>query len=447
MTQPVGEGNYGVIPRIDSIVANINNTNSNVQSVSNSLEQLRNTIQSRMSNCITSSPQRVNVEISNGTVTLKAGSTVIFPYGTEQPSLQIGDELNGGQIQDISYDTEKLFYLVRYDSDVTNNYSGHANDNVSIFVTSNSTLVYENGTGCFSGTSRPSLQTYNTWYDINQNTITRYTDSGDVQFSGLSFPICTGVLVQNTGVTKITNIYNLFGIMGSTVFANKNIKALVPNGLNSDGSLNSIEVETQYVTTNTRTWSVGAGQTQYAFISASSGDIQYIASYYFEQSYVPDFQGHILWYNLYDNTMYWQNNDNVWTKVNVIKVANLNNSSNYTDGKIDTISDIKNTFRYVDYNNHPQLIETYVNGTSWYRVYSDGFCEQGGYIPNGNANVTVTFLRRFKDTNYTSLCSSITSNNGVAANGSVGVKNTNTCAFINNSYSFPMNWECKGYIL
>ena len=26
MAQPVGEGNYGVIPRIDSIVANISNT-------------------------------------------------------------------------------------------------------------------------------------------------------------------------------------------------------------------------------------------------------------------------------------------------------------------------------------------------------------------------------------------------------------------------------------
>ena len=24
------------------------------------------------------------------------------------------------------------------------------------------------------------------------------------------------------------------------------------------------------------------------------------------------------------------------------------------------------------------LVETYVNGTSWYRIWSDGFCEQGG---------------------------------------------------------------------
>ena len=43
------------------------------------------------------------------------------------------------------------------------------------------------------------------------------------------------------------------------------------------------------------------------------------------------------------------------------------------------------------------IIETYVNGTSWYRIWSDGWCEQGGsYTTSG----TYTFLKPFKDTNY-----------------------------------------------
>ena len=45
------------------------------------------------------------------------------------------------------------------------------------------------------------------------------------------------------------------------------------------------------------------------------------------------------------------------------------------------------------------IVETYVNGTSWYRVYSDGFCEQGGEIV-GVTDYTVSFLKQFANTNY-----------------------------------------------
>ena len=49
------------------------------------------------------------------------------------------------------------------------------------------------------------------------------------------------------------------------------------------------------------------------------------------------------------------------------------------------------------------VIETYKNGASWYRVYADGWCEQGGYIAtdtNAVKSYTVNFLKEFVDTNY-----------------------------------------------
>ena len=49
------------------------------------------------------------------------------------------------------------------------------------------------------------------------------------------------------------------------------------------------------------------------------------------------------------------------------------------------------------------VVTTYISGTSWYRVWSDGWLEQGGII---NAGGTVTFLKPFPDTNYT-LCTSV----------------------------------------
>lgn len=51
------------------------------------------------------------------------------------------------------------------------------------------------------------------------------------------------------------------------------------------------------------------------------------------------------------------------------------------------------------------VTETYVNGTSWYRIWSDGWCEQGGYINSDvstpSNGVVVTFLKPFLDSNYT----------------------------------------------
>ena len=52
------------------------------------------------------------------------------------------------------------------------------------------------------------------------------------------------------------------------------------------------------------------------------------------------------------------------------------------------------------------IIDTYVNGTSWYRIWSDGRCEQGG-IAQVNANTknyTVNLLKAYKDIYYNISC-------------------------------------------
>lgn len=44
------------------------------------------------------------------------------------------------------------------------------------------------------------------------------------------------------------------------------------------------------------------------------------------------------------------------------------------------------------------IVETYSNGTSWYRVYADGWCEQGGQVTGIAA---YSFLKPFSNTDYT----------------------------------------------
>ncbi len=50
-----------------------------------------------------------------------------------------------------------------------------------------------------------------------------------------------------------------------------------------------------------------------------------------------------------------------------------------------------------------RVIESYVNGTSWYRIWSDGWLEQGGTCGNISveyATGNISFLKPFKDANY-----------------------------------------------
>lgn len=68
------------------------------------------------------------------------------------------------------------------------------------------------------------------------------------------------------------------------------------------------------------------------------------------------------------------------------------------------VADLERSKADVDLSNSsvPHIVETYVNGTSWYRVYSDGWCEQGFcYSPPSSSAQTINLLKEYKDTNYT----------------------------------------------
>lgn len=70
-----------------------------------------------------------------------------------------------------------------------------------------------------------------------------------------------------------------------------------------------------------------------------------------------------------------------------------------------------------------RVVETYKNGASWYRIWSDGWCEQGGEVDSGvgavKSGTSVTYLKAFTDTNYAIAFLSShndTSNNNITVN-------------------------------
>ena len=66
------------------------------------------------------------------------------------------------------------------------------------------------------------------------------------------------------------------------------------------------------------------------------------------------------------------------------------------------VARIEETLVNVNAPSRGYLVDSYHNGTEWYRVWSDGWIEQGGIVSMpSSAWYPVTFLKPFSNTNYT----------------------------------------------
>ena len=98
----------------------------------------------------------------------------------------------------------------------------------------------------------------------------------------------------------------------------------------------------------------------------------------------------------------------------------------------------------------PHVVESYQNGTSWYRVYSDGWCEQGGeaYVTGPDGGADITLLKSFASTNYAIFIT----NANYTVNSPAGLSpGSKTTAGFSLDYPDPnaysnVFWETKGFI-
>jgi hypothetical protein len=121
-----------------------------------------------------------------------------------------------------------------------------------------------------------------------------------------------------------------------------------------------------------------------------------------------------------------------------------------TDVQVDIdeiVTDLSHKVDKLDLATVHCVIETYINGTSWYRVYSDGWCEQGGSFTCSSAGQILTYLIPFIDTNYT-----MSASGGTNKFGNVAFYNRTTtqCAcWVSDDDSFNAGiifWQAYGYI-
>lgn len=81
----------------------------------------------------------------------------------------------------------------------------------------------------------------------------------------------------------------------------------------------------------------------------------------------------------------------------------------------------------------------------WYRVYADGWCEQGGYITSSdNETKTITFMKLFNNTNYSI---SLTQKwDSVNYNANANVQTTSTASMTITGQASGVYWQAYGYI-
>lgn len=96
------------------------------------------------------------------------------------------------------------------------------------------------------------------------------------------------------------------------------------------------------------------------------------------------------------------------------------------------------------------VIKNYQNGSSWYRVWSDGWIEQGGAVNAGvDSTGTITLMKAFKTTNYTALLTLVsgtqTINNSQTGPFYILSKSTNSFRWINDANGGSMGWVAYGY--
>jgi hypothetical protein len=96
------------------------------------------------------------------------------------------------------------------------------------------------------------------------------------------------------------------------------------------------------------------------------------------------------------------------------------------------------------------IVETYVNGTSWYRVYSDGWCEQGGFSSQQGGTAVISLLKSYNNTNYSVFLSKSSADTQPVCQQAY---NLTTNSFVHggawngdSNNARPSFWQACGYI-
>lgn len=315
---------------------------------------------SNITNCLLEVPQRIKYDLTDGTLTIKAGTVVIVPYGTEDLTSQypvgatfINDNF---KVYDTQYteDAEgngKFFVWAELQSDLSHKQSTTTITKriLSVNISGETDIPFAFNAFTSSETTAPPTTKAYQWYDTTNNKcVETEQTTGNISISLLSLPI--GVIAANETEIfgSIDQVFNGFGYIGSTVWVDKGVKGLIPNGRNEDGTLNNIEV----VQKNLSLLSAFSGTYNRNFWLYKDGQLG-TGVHYSEQATPPTIDTTKVerYFNTTDNFIYYHAKDETYW-VRLIEGTGgfcLVGTLQSTDDKITSFNP-KQPFRAVDYS-------------------------------------------------------------------------------------------------
>lgn len=315
-----------------------------------------------ISNCLTKIPQDIKLELDNGLLTLKAGSKVYVPNGFEED--------NTTRKFDVVVTEEDLIVATNpYDVLTLCMYDAENNDaNARIYMNQ-----------CYSGDTEPTdlvSQNKYYWYDTANNIIKTKFGSESTWTGKMSLPFG---LVQSTasdGYSYIDQIFNGAGFIGDTTFVLPGVQALFADGRNEDGTLkNKLVTEKKVIINRQPSASTLIGGLQYE--NDSNFYIGAWGSDYIVSDTKPT-TSNFIWYNTKENKVY-RTAEGELKQLYWIKCADYVKDVNAIISKFNFYGQ---SFQAVDYSATRVLVASMFpragNNYTWYRLYADGWVEQGG---------------------------------------------------------------------
>ena len=271
----------------------------------------------QITNCLLEVPQNIKLELVDGTLTLKAGSKVIVPNGFEADGV-----------------TPKFDYVV-IEIDLNVQVTGRGANSADVFfISRNGASLDITNSNTQSGETIPSGVLL--WYDTKNNKVHKVESGAVADAYGLcSFPICITRNDANGTVSSIEQVFNGMGYIGSTIWVDKGVKGLIPNGRNEDGTLNNIGFVTDKLLINAN-FNTNANVVE-ARIVHNGSDI----------TLTRNTPSNVNYYFDYKNNYYHRPDGTQKTSTDVVTMSTTTNGIQTFEPKL--------TFRAVDYNDKSEV--------------------------------------------------------------------------------------------
>lgn len=282
-------------------------------------QQIKQIFTAPRTNGITYIPQDIKFEIVDGTTpTLYAGSEVWVPYGKAAPALNIGDSLNSGIITAISWDGSRLFYKVRYDTDLSIDITSDPASAEFVASISPTHSFWWFNPHYSQDTAPSDLGQYALWWDSSANIVKITIDSGATWQNYGSLPIGVFTMAGTGATKKVKHVFNGFGYLGCEIYALPGVKGLEANGMAEGGGFLNAERVLETVISRQLDFN---REKFYGLILSDRNVID--GDDYIVAAELPDPvpSGYVFCYRTSDNTLWWTENINVWVRAHGFKIG------------------------------------------------------------------------------------------------------------------------------